>query len=617
MQFSGNDKQMKAIKLIVWDLDDTFWHGTLSEGSVQIPQEHLDLVKTLAFRGIVSSICSKNDLEPVEKRLEQAGILPFFVFKSVDWTPKGGRIQKLIEDMNLRPANVLFLDDNVSNLREAEFCCPELMTAGPDMIGRLIQAAPMLGKDDAELSRLAQYRVLEGKKKESLKFSSNEEFLFSSDIVIEIRRPADEDCERIHELIQRSNQLNFTKVRSSLEEVGGLVRDPDVQCGCVYVGDKFGQYGMVGFYAIRDHKYIHFLFSCRTMGMGIEQYVYAYLDYPELTVVPPVSGSVDRNLPRPPYIREGNVYQPQTKEEQTNQAKILLKGPCDLQVMASYIESEGQIAAEFNFVNDHGEQMDFYNHSVNILNTFSLPEQEKQALAEAFPFLSCEAYHTSVLSEPYDIICLSPLMDATLSVYRNKEKGYCIPYGLYSKPMTDEANWTAYQAKQVMTARSNFTKEMLEHFQQTFEAIDYRPEDIAENFASIIARIQNVFPKTKFVIITLPELAYHSGSRKGENPLEGKEHVHKAINDSLHAAFDSREDIRFLDVNQYIKSQADYFDNINHYSKIVYYKLAQELIAIIREETPADLNTKSKRTALVQNLKRNTYKLLCKLLGKM
>ena len=36
---------IKTIKLIVWDLDDTFWTGTLSEGGATSIAENIQLVK--------------------------------------------------------------------------------------------------------------------------------------------------------------------------------------------------------------------------------------------------------------------------------------------------------------------------------------------------------------------------------------------------------------------------------------------------------------------------------------------------------------------------------------------------------------------------------------------
>ena len=51
---------LKTIKLVIWDLDETFWKGTLSEGSVVVPDENAQLVKDLTDCGIINSISSKN-----------------------------------------------------------------------------------------------------------------------------------------------------------------------------------------------------------------------------------------------------------------------------------------------------------------------------------------------------------------------------------------------------------------------------------------------------------------------------------------------------------------------------------------------------------------------------
>ena len=40
-----------SVKLVVWDLDDTLWAGTLSEGPVTIDQSTVDLVRALNARG--------------------------------------------------------------------------------------------------------------------------------------------------------------------------------------------------------------------------------------------------------------------------------------------------------------------------------------------------------------------------------------------------------------------------------------------------------------------------------------------------------------------------------------------------------------------------------------
>ena len=62
------------IRLIIWDLDETFWNGTLTEGGIQYRQDCHDLVCTLNARGVMNAICSKNDPAKIETILTNKGI---------------------------------------------------------------------------------------------------------------------------------------------------------------------------------------------------------------------------------------------------------------------------------------------------------------------------------------------------------------------------------------------------------------------------------------------------------------------------------------------------------------------------------------------------------------
>ena len=47
------------VKMVIWDLDETFWNGTLAESGIEFIQSNAAIVRTLAARGIISSIVSK------------------------------------------------------------------------------------------------------------------------------------------------------------------------------------------------------------------------------------------------------------------------------------------------------------------------------------------------------------------------------------------------------------------------------------------------------------------------------------------------------------------------------------------------------------------------------
>src|SRR5262245_42013073 len=119
----------EAIRLVIWDLDETFWKGTLTEGGIQFLPQHKDIVIELARRGIMGSICSNNDLEPIRSILIEHVVWDYFIFPSINWEPKGQRLAAQIEAVQLRPETVLFIDDNPMNLGEVQHYVPGLQVA--------------------------------------------------------------------------------------------------------------------------------------------------------------------------------------------------------------------------------------------------------------------------------------------------------------------------------------------------------------------------------------------------------------------------------------------------------------------------------------------------------
>ena len=145
---------------------------------------------------------------------------------------------------------------------------------------------------DFEHTRLKQYKLLE-QKAEARENSSNEDFLRSSGIKISIKKDCLENIERIKKLISRTNQLNFTKFRD--ENIENTIKN--TESAYIIAEDKFGNYGICGFYSLdkKENKLVHFLFSCRIMNMGIEQFVYSYLNKPELEIRGEVASDI--NIP--------------------------------------------------------------------------------------------------------------------------------------------------------------------------------------------------------------------------------------------------------------------------------------------------------------------------------
>ncbi len=333
------------VKLVIWDLDDTFWTGTLSEGNVTPVPENINLVRRLAARGIVSSICSKNDYARVENQLRGMGVWDDFVLPSVSFQSKGALIARLIEALQLRAENVVFIDDNPTVLAEAAFNCPGLMCLeSPRQLIAELDAPPLRGSPDSELKRLAQYRLIARKfDARTGAQSDNVEFLRQSEIYVEIDYDIEPHIERIIELVNRSNQLNYTKKRieTDADRTSFLesLRAFGFNAGIVKVWDRYGDYGIVGFFmtlaTLREYKLEHFVFSCRIMNMGVEQYVYDYLKGPDIDIAPPVANPI-RSHGEVDWIKDGLGHHDIVR---LRQHQFVLIGGCDMLQLSTYCSS--------------------------------------------------------------------------------------------------------------------------------------------------------------------------------------------------------------------------------------------------------------------------------------
>lgn len=593
-----------SIKLVVWDLDETFWSGTLSEGGMRIPEDHLQLVRDLTDGGIINSICSKNDFEPVKQALEKAGIWDLFVFPSINWESKGPQLREKLDKMALRPVNVLFLDDNLSNLGEAKHFLPDIQTVGPEILPELIEWAKRKEKKDTAHKRLKQYKILEEKDQASKSFASSEDFLYDSHIRVEVHQDCLNQLQRIHELLLRSNQLNYTKKRIGIEELESILKDPEYTCGYVSVKDRYGDYGIVGFYAKRGDRLEHFLFSCRTMGQKIEQWVYAQLGFPELEVV----GEVRTQLNRTEC--PGWINQPETLDgadnapaEETLTCRILMKGPCDLSHSLVYIKGAGQIDTEFTYVsNAAGQVIDAHNHSVHIEGLHTYSEQDRKELADDCLFIDPAMLSGTFFTKKYDLIVLSTLIESTYQIYRKKGTNLRVVFG--GNDLTDPAHWEGYVNQAYYTGGNTFTEEYLQSFSRKYECLGLTTPEM---YITFLRNCLAWLPEDTSLCLIL-------GATK---LFEGQEEVkerHRRLNEAIKAFSLDHPRIRYIEIDDCLNDPSDFAGEINHYSSRVYYEIAQRMIEVIRSVTGKEMDSYSSGMVWVDNLTLRVRKLLKKML---
>lgn len=325
---------MNEVKLIIWDLDNTLWKGTLAEQEeIVLNQALVEKIQFLIKRGIMHSICSKNKHSKAEEMLKKFGIYDLFIFPMISFEDKGVSVKKIIKKAQLREQNVLVVDDNDFVLREITFHNPNIMTQLIDKF--LLEDISKWGKNDNQCTRLAQYKILEKKEKDKAVFLEkiNDEKAFLKDCIIEIEliplKADDNDIERIIDLVNRSNQMNYTKSRIKYEYLFILFELKNGINFKVHVKDKYGDYGIVGYICIIDNTLIHYAFSCRLLGMCVESRLYQWLQ----TNYPKIKHSFNRSILKQintnlDFITVTVETQIRTKKPLHLDKKILIRGPC-------------------------------------------------------------------------------------------------------------------------------------------------------------------------------------------------------------------------------------------------------------------------------------------------
>jgi FkbH-like protein len=274
----------RKIKCVVWDLDNTLWKGTLVEGDEVVLNPGIaELLKYFDERGILLSVVSKNDFDPAWKKLQELGVAEYFLYPQIDWLPKSQKIKNIATSLNLGIDSFAFIDDNQFELDEVSSVIPELLPINANQIASLKSDPRFRGSVTEESrQRRKMYQEQVSREKEEQGFGDDYlGFLASCAMTLEIAGYSEEDAERVAELVQRTNQLNFSGRKYSRDELLAVIANPTLGKYVLRVSDKYGSYGAVGFCLVKDKpdtvEVLDFMLSCRVQSKFVEQALFAHL----------------------------------------------------------------------------------------------------------------------------------------------------------------------------------------------------------------------------------------------------------------------------------------------------------------------------------------------------
>jgi len=274
----------KKIKCIVWDLDNTLWDGVLVEDGI----DHLRLkagvkeaIETLDRRGILLSIASKNNPEDAMQVIRKFDLEQYFLCPQISWQPKSQSLRAVAQQLNIGLDTLLFVDDSTFELEEVRSVCPEVRLLNAEFSRHLCDREDCQVPVTAESQeRRKLYQVEASRQAVAQSFSQDYmAFLRHCEIELTVRPMTEENLERVHELTQRTNQMNFSGNRYDREVLRQLLASPDLDTFVLSCQDRFGSYGVIGFSVVdrREPRMIDLMFSCRIQSKRVEHAFLAYL----------------------------------------------------------------------------------------------------------------------------------------------------------------------------------------------------------------------------------------------------------------------------------------------------------------------------------------------------
>jgi methoxymalonate biosynthesis protein len=265
----------KAVKCLVWDLDNTLWQGTLLEdGEVALSERIREVVKALDERGILQAVASKNDYDHAWERLEKLGIAEYFVLPQIGWGPKSESVRRIADRLNFTLDTIAFVDDQPAERAEVAHHLPVVRCYPAEQASELAslpEFSPVVTADSRR--RREMYRAGFSREAAREEFAGpDEEFLRTLGLEMTIRRATEPDLDRVEELTLRTSQMNATGVHYGHEQLRALLADRTHEVLVVQLRDRFGDHGAVGIVLLERHPGAWLLrllaTSCRVVSFG-------------------------------------------------------------------------------------------------------------------------------------------------------------------------------------------------------------------------------------------------------------------------------------------------------------------------------------------------------------
>ena len=187
-------------------------------------------------------------------------------------------------------------------------------------------------------------------------------------------------------------------------------------------------------------------------------------------------------------------------------------------------------------------------------------------------------------SGEYEWIVLSTFLESDFGVYHKVTNPRIkVVIGGWDKPITNEENRSHYQIKDESQPYYSLSDEEIDRFVSQYVFDGYTTP---QQYLSFLDNASDRLPgQTKLCLIL--------GATKSHED-EMKVRLHRELNNAIKSYAENHPRIRYVELDNCIESREDYTNQINHFKKIVYYRLAQEIIRVVGESKGKGLQNTSR-----------------------
>jgi len=289
-------------KVLILDLDNTLWGGVIGEDGVTgikigagspEGEAYASLqryCRQLKERGILLAVCSKNNDDdaklPFLERREMVLRLEDFAAFQANWDDKATNLRRIAQQLSLGTESFVFLDDNPLerewvHAQMPEIAVPELPPS-PFQFERVLDDGryfTTLSLSEEDLQRAEQYRTETRRQQLQEETGSVETFLESLGLQAECEPLAQHNCQRITQLVNKTNQFNVSTRRYLQAEVEAMAATPGNWLVGFKLSDRFGSYGLIGVLFAKsvpnqEWEIDTWLMSCRVLGRQAELFMF-------------------------------------------------------------------------------------------------------------------------------------------------------------------------------------------------------------------------------------------------------------------------------------------------------------------------------------------------------